>query len=146
MHEPKTLVIRLTRKVRLMTFAVASACLGLLVLSYFLGALSSVDRDANLRQKVSELTALANEQSIEIKALEQKTAIALKSSEIDRLAAKELELALAEHYRTEARLQRDLAFYKKLMAPDELDKGFTVHSVELFHDVIADHYLSLIHI
>ena len=69
MHEPKTLVIRLTRKVRLMTFAVASACLGLLVLSYFWGALSSVDRDANLRQKVSELTAIANEQSIEIKAL-----------------------------------------------------------------------------
>jgi len=116
---------------------------GVLVLvlaTYYWGRLSGLGAAADLRESNKDLARLVNQTTIELR--ERKAALVLvkKGAEIDRLAAEAVRGDLLLLRQEAADLQRDVDFFRGLMAPDELQRGLRVHSFDLDFDESSGRY------
>ena len=110
------------------------------VLVFYLGILYGTKNTTELRDRQRDLVHELNEKSI---ALKDKTAELIKvskSAEIDRLAAEQVRQDTFKLRAQAINLQKDVEFYKGLMAPDELDKGFKLHTFKLAQDAATGYY------
>lgn len=71
---------------------------------------------------------------------QQRSVSAEKIAEIDRLAAEAVRQELLAYRHKLAELQSDIEFYRRLMAPDELEKGLGLYAFRLSYDKSADSY------
>lgn len=136
----KTLVLRVTRRLKTLLFAAAVLMLALFWLSAYSGYLIGMGDAAKARAKNSELEADLLVSINSERNARQRATRAEKTAEIDRLAAEKVRQALLAYRREVADLQTDLEFYRRLMAPDELDKGLGLYDFKLTFDSEAKQY------
>lgn len=74
------------------------------------------------------------------RAAQQRAVRAEKTAEIDRLAAESVRQEWLAHRHEVAELENDVDFYRRLMAPDELDKGLAIYAFKLSLDEQTGHY------
>lgn len=140
MPEARTIVIRLTPKRTTLLVGLALLWVSILVGAFYLGFVWAVDADERLRRKNSQLVSQSNQQAIKLRVLSQRVVHAEKTAEIDRMAAETVRQELLGYRKKVASLHKDLAFYRSLMAPDELAKGFTVHQFDVNFDALTNTY------
>ena len=70
----------------------------------------------------------------------QRAVSADKAAEIARLANEEVRLSLLTYGQEIADLEADIAFYRGLMAPDELGIGLAIHDFYLSYEEDTDFY------
>tara|TARA_B100000767_G_scaffold214006_1_gene201434 strand:+ start:1592 stop:2317 length:726 start_codon:yes stop_codon:yes gene_type:complete len=105
-------------------------------LSYRIGLAESdrlIIQNADLSQLVTELeqdVALARQRSVSSD----------KAAEIARMANEEVRLSLLTYGQEITDLEADIAFYRGLMAPDELAIGLAIHDFYLSYDADTDFY------
>jgi len=140
MPDTRSIVIRLTPKRRLLLIGLGVLWLALLVLTFYLGTAAARDNDASLRERNRQLVSDSNRLHIENRSLKDRAVLAEKAAEIDRLAAEAVRQELLSFRQKIAQLHKDLAFYRGLMAPDELASGFNVHEFALHYDELSNTY------
>jgi hypothetical protein len=140
MPDTRSIVIRLTPKRRLLLLSLGILWLALLGLTFYLGTAVARDDDARLRERNRKLVSESNQLRINNRSLEDRAVNAEKAAEIDSLAAESVRQELLSFRRTIAQLHKDLAFYRSLMAPDELATGFNVHELVLHYDELSNTY------
>ncbi len=67
--------------------------------------------------------------------LRQQLAIAEKNGQLDRMAAETVRKEIVAYRQQIAGLQRDVDFYRSLMAPGEDNQGLAIHALEINHSV-----------
>ena len=115
---------------RLLILAVTGA-VGLFLAGYFIGGYGSLDQrlaDTGELQWLRERVGLAE---TELEELRQWRANRETRGDIEGEALELLRQELAEQQALVQELDRAAKFYKGLMAPDELEAGLSIHSVDL---------------
>lgn len=136
----KTLVIRITRKFRFIAAVFALLLLIIFWLAAYTGYLIGMDEAVVAKAENIELkTDLAASIDSERNARQRATR-AEKTAEIDRLAAERVRQELLTYRKEVADLEADLAFYRRLMAPDELEKGLGLYAFKVSLDQQTDQY------
>ena len=136
----KTLVIRITRKFRFIAALFALLLLIIFWLAAYTGYLIGMDEAVVAKAENIELkTDLAASIDSERNARQRATR-AQKTAEIDRLAAERVRQELLTYRKEVADLEADLAFYRRLMAPDELEKGLGLYAFKVSLDQQTDQY------
>ena len=106
----------------------------LLAASFYAGFRYGLGESNVLLQRNKSLLLQASEYEKQLTERSQQVAIANKAAEIDRLAAEEVRQSLLAEQLQVGRLQKDLDFYRSLMAPDERQAEVALHSLELVGD------------
>ena len=104
--------------------------------SYRMGLAEShrlVAENASLNDAVAQL-------QIDLAQARQRAVSADKAAEIARLANEEVRLSLLTYGQEIADLEADIAFYRGLMAPDELAIGLAIHDFYLSYEDDTDFY------
>ncbi|MGB2272239.1 MAG: DUF6776 family protein, partial [Pseudomonadales bacterium] len=120
--------------------------LGLLLLGgYWVYSIGLADGKQAIAQYASMTKELAGLER-ELRSEQQRAVSAEKSAEIDRMAAEEVRETLLEYRNELAELQSNITFYRRLMAPDELDKGLGLHAFGLSYNekTASYHYSGLV--
>ena len=110
------------------TFAIA--VIAVLMVGVVCGYGFAITQPGAKQQLLDELEALRanfNRQTREL-------AIARKSAEVDRLANEELRLQMVDYGQQVSALQRDINFYRSLMAPEDEGRGLAIHALLLEFD------------
>lgn len=140
MSKRRTIVLRLTPKLRLAAICTIVFLLGIFWLSAYVGYLIGIGDAATAKtqnvQMSDELVSLRESQ----RKAQQRAVLAEKSAEIDRLAAEDVRQALLAYRNEVADLESDVEFYRRLMAPDELDKGLSLYAFKLSFDNQTQRY------
>ncbi len=105
-------------------------------LSYRMGLAEShrlVAENASLNDAVAQLQT-------DLAQARQRAVSADKAAEIARLANEEVRLSLLTYGQEIADLEADIAFYRALMAPDELAVGLAIHDFYLSYEKDTDFY------
>lgn len=140
MSKGRTIVLRLTPKLRLAAICTIVFLLGIFWLSAYVGYLigigDAVTAKAQNVEMSDELISLRESQ----RKAQQRAVRAEKSAEIDRLAAEDVRQALLAYRNEVADLESDVEFYRRLMAPDELDKGLSLYAFKLSFDNQTQRY------
>ena len=110
---------------------VAAAVL-LIAISYWLGARGLLGSNAELSGQLQDARQQLEQRSARIDELEQKLANLQLGADIDQQAVNEVRTTVREHKETINRLNKDIAFYKGLMAPTEREKGLGIRSWEVY--------------
>ena len=118
------------------------ALLALLVLAalFYWGRVSGMGAAAGLRERNKDLARQVNQQTIELRQRQAHIVRAEKAAEISRLAAESVRKEVLTYRQEAADLQRDVDFFRGLMAPDELQRGLRLHSFDLSYDSTAKRY------
>jgi len=140
MTETRSVHIRITPqfKLKLVVLIVVVVIVQLLV--YSLGKQHALDNFGSFNKKQRALVHELNEKSIELKQQQAALVRVSKSAEIDRMAAEQVRQEIFDLRTQLAELQRDVEFYKGLMAPEELNKGLKLHTVSLLYDDTLQRY------
>lgn len=107
---------------------------------YFIGAYGSLNRHLT---DSGELQTLREQVMVAESELEQQRLWRVMRETRDDIESDALELVrqeLAEQQALVLELDRAVKFYKGLMAPDEIDSGLSVHSIDLQPGVLPRHY------
>ncbi len=140
MPETRSVHIQLTRRFKLKLLLLLAAIVALQIVVFYFGSLYGAGRSGELGAQRRQLKSELNETS---QALKQKSAELVKvskSAEIDRLAAEQVRHELFELRAQTLSLQKDVEFYRGLLAPGEREKGLKLHALELSHDEGSDYY------
>lgn len=105
--------------------------LGIVWLSYEYGGMQAGFNRFEAAADVTELREQIEAQAEEIEALRQQLAVQETSSDIDEGAYDEIEVRLLELQTQVADQQKDLAFYRGIMAPESQAEGLQLKEIEL---------------
>lgn len=140
MRDYRSLVVRLTPRLKGWLLALSLLSLLSLLLLYRLGfsrglddAVQQVEENHVLRQQRITL-----QQALDLQ--QQQRARAEKQSEVDRLAMESLRQDLLAQRHELTALQSDVEFYRGLMAPDELRRGLGVHDFNWWYEADSDRH------
>ena len=136
----RTLVLRLTPQLKIRLGLVAMGLFLLLITSFYLGRQNGLGEAVELKVRSRELAQQVNRQAIELKAKQAELVRVNKAAEIDRLAAESVRKDILTYQQEAAELQRDVEFYRGLMAPDELQRGLKLHAFNLDYDELSGRY------
>lgn len=118
----------------------AALVLVLLVASFLSGRHAGLSASGDLHQRNRDLARQVNQQTIELRALKSDNVRLAKAAEIDRLAAEAVRKELLAYRQEVAELQRDVDFFRGLMAPDEMERGLRLHSFNIDYDAATERY------
>lgn len=116
------------RKIRLL---VLLAVVVLTALAYWLGGRNSVGNHTELEQENTQLQDLKVALEADKEHLAAKLAILERTSKVDREAANNVRLLIRDLEDEKARLNKDLSFYKSILAPEDVSEGVRLHALDL---------------
>lgn len=140
MSEERTVVIRLTSQLKRQLVLVLILLLLILAVIFYLGTLRGMGQAVDLSGRVHDLSQQTNQQAMQLKSHRAQQVVIEKAAEIDRLAAESVRKDLLMHQKQVAELQRDVEFYRGLMAPDEMQRGFKLHTLDVTFDSLTERY------
>lgn len=140
MTETRSVHIRITPRFKFKLAVLLALVVAVQFLVYTLGRQHAVSNFGEYQQKQRDLVRELNGKSIELKQQQSELVRIRKSAEIDRLAAEQVRQELFELRAQLSGLQRDVEFYKGLIAPEELNKGLKLHAFSVVHDATDDRY------
>ncbi|MGB5326063.1 MAG: DUF6776 family protein, partial [Pseudomonadales bacterium] len=112
----------------------------LLFAAFYWGRQSGLGAAGDLHQRNKDLARQVNQQTIALREARGDNVRLAKAAEIDRLAAEDVRSELLTYRQEVADLQRDVDFFRGLMAPDEIERGLRLHSFEVDHDRAKNRY------
>lgn len=136
----RTVHLRITPKFKLRLALLLAAIVAVQVLVYILGRHHAIDGFSKHQMKQRDLVHELNQKTIAFKGLQAELVRVEKSAEVDRLAAEQVRQELFGLRTQLADLQRDVEFYKGLVAPEELNKGLKLHEFALVEDATRKRY------
>ena len=107
---------------------------------FYWGRLAGMGAAAELRERNKDLARQVNRQTIELRERQAQLVRAEKAAEVDRMAAESVRKDLLTYRQEAADLQRDVDFFRGLMAPDELQRGLKLHSFDVDFDEASNRY------
>lgn len=140
MTEVRSVHIRITPRFKLKLALLLVIIVIVQLLVYSLGRQHALDNFGSFHKKQRALVHELNEKSIELKQQQTELVRVSKSAEIDRMAAEQVRQEIFDLRTQLAELQRDVEFYKGLMAPEELNKGLKLHTFSLLYDDALQRY------
>ncbi|MBT8140148.1 MAG: hypothetical protein KJP25_10290 [Gammaproteobacteria bacterium] len=114
--------------------------LALLIAFFYWGRISGLGAAGDLQQRNKDLARQVNQQTIALREAKAENVRLAKAAEIDRLAAEEVRRELLTYRQETADLQRDVDFFRGLMAPDELQRGLRLHSFDISYNSQSGRY------
>lgn len=140
MPEDKTFVFRVNRQFKARLLLAVLALLVCLAGIFYLGRLNGLGSSVELLQRNRELLEQVDSQKKAISNDRREIVRLQKAAEVDRLAAEVVRQDVLTYRQEAADLQRDVEFYRGLMAPDELQRGLRLHSFEIAPAALAGQY------
>ncbi len=131
MAADRSVVLRLDARMRAMAWGAAIIVLLVLAVSFYAGFRYGLGESGVLLQRNKSLVMQTSDYERQVSELTQQVAIAEKAAEIDRLAAEEVRQSLLAEQLQVSSLQKDLDFYRSLVAPGERQAEVALHSLEL---------------
>ena len=135
-HSTVRRILRLNARAVLLSMFACSAVFA----AFYWGRLSGMGAAADLRERNKDLASHVNQQAIELRGRKAAQVRVEKAAEVDRIAAEVVRRDLLTYRQETADLQRDVDFFRGLMAPDELQRGLKLHSFDLDFDESSDRY------
>lgn len=118
----------------------SSRYLGLLVLvAFVLGGLSYgiwLDQSAPVKKETSQLQAKLLE--VELTAQTQRLESTRLALSLAQSANADMKSMFAEQHKQQTELERELAFYRSIMAPEDNPQGIAIHGLELTDGMTAN--------
>lgn len=99
--------------------------------NYYLGAFTSEKRYSQMLSKLTNLSIEHQSLQAEEKSLRQQVANLESSKAVDRHAKQEIQVTLNRLNAELSQLQKDITFYKNIMAPADNAKGLQLERIEI---------------
>lgn len=140
MIQQKAFFVRFTPLVKATLFLAVLCFAAFLILAYGFGRQAGMEEEQGYVQLVERLEIQKNALEIAVSKQRRRAVKAETTANIDRLAAEEVRQSLLTYRREVSDLQADVEFYRRLMAPEEVNKGLDLYSFKLSFDRVSKLY------
>ncbi|MAV76322.1 MAG: hypothetical protein CL691_06845 [Cellvibrionales bacterium] len=136
----QSFVLRLTAYNTFRVILLIALMLLMIAVGFYLSYRIGLSESHRLRAENASLNEAVAQLYSDLAQARQRAVSADKAEEIARLANEEVRLSLLTYGQEIADLEADIAFYRGLMAPDELANGLAIHDFYLSYEDDTDFY------
>ncbi len=115
-------------------------CVALLAFAYIWGGRSESEKSEQLGHLNADLRERVESLEQDNQQLLQRLAIFESSQKIDRLALENIRIMVRGLEDDKARLNKELMFYKSIIAPEDIEPGVRIHALDLMNGNDARQY------